>query len=82
MPSAHASNTFAVAIFLSYYFRKFGPLFYGIAFLVGYSRVYLGVHYPFDILVGIINGSILGVLFIFLSNKIISLLEKKQEAGG
>jgi undecaprenyl-diphosphatase len=82
MPSAHASNTFAAAIFLSFYFRKFWPFFYGLAFLVGYSRVYLGVHYPFDVLVGIVNGSILGVLFIFLTNKIISLVEKKTQTNG
>ena len=82
MPSAHASNTFAAAIFLTFYFRKFWPLFYGLAFLVGYSRVYLGVHYPFDVLVGMFNGSILGVLFIILSNKIIDLAKKKQESIG
>ena len=79
LPSSHASNTFAVALFLSFYFRKFWPLCYGMACLVGYSRVYLGVHFPFDVVSGAILGSLLGVFFIFLSNKSIRHFEKKEE---
>jgi len=57
-PSAHASNFFAVATFFGYYFRKYRLLFFFIAFLVGLSRISIGVHYPFDVL----GGAVLGVL--------------------
>ena len=76
LPSTHASHMFAVALFLSFYFRKFWPLFYGIAFLVGYSRVYLGVHFPFDVVSGAVTGSIIAFVFIKLSNRVINFKQK------
>jgi undecaprenyl-diphosphatase len=51
-PSSHAVNIFAPAFFLSQPFRRFSPLIYGIAALVGYSRVYIGIHYPLDVVGG------------------------------
>lgn len=53
-PSCHAANTFALAIFLSLYFRRrwTTALMMGWAAVVSYSRIYLGVHYPGDLLVG------------------------------
>lgn len=51
-PSSHAVNIFAAAFFLSQPFRRFSPLIYGIAALVGYSRVYIGIHYPLDVVGG------------------------------
>jgi len=65
--SSHASNSFAVAGFLWLAFRKlntkYGYLFIW-ALVVAYSRVYLGVHYPADILVGGIIG-LLSALFVY-----------------
>lgn len=56
--SSHATNTFAVAAFLLNVFRvkPFQVLILFWAALVSYSRVYLGVHYPADILGGAILG--------------------------
>jgi undecaprenyl-diphosphatase len=51
-PSSHAVNIFAVAFFLSQPFRRLTPLFYGIATVVAYSRVYIGIHYPLDVIGG------------------------------
>lgn len=58
--SSHAANSFALAFFLSYFLRstyKFLPfVLFGWAFAVAYSRIYLGVHYPGDVIVGAVLG--------------------------
>jgi undecaprenyl-diphosphatase len=61
--SGHAANSFAVAIFLWLYFDRsyLVPLIIW-ASVIAYSRIYLGVHYPFDILAGAVFGSISGWL--------------------
>ena len=60
--SAHASNSFSLAIFFGLLLRSSNRLlillFAIYAFLISYSRIYLGVHYPIDILVGAIFGTI------------------------
>jgi undecaprenyl-diphosphatase len=61
-PSNHASNTFAAATLISLCFRNTTLLAFGLAMLVGYSRVYLKVHYPFDVLGGAVFGSLIGYL--------------------
>ncbi len=60
--SSHASNVFAVATFLFFLFRqKFFTVFiFFWAALVSYSRIYLGVHYPGDVLGGAILGTVIG----------------------
>lgn len=71
--SAHAGNSAAVAFFFSYLLgRKYGylPFLLGIWVLaVSYSRVYVGVHFPLDVLTGIAIGMFMGwicvKLFIF-----------------
>lgn len=55
-PSTHVANSFSVAFFLSFYFPKARALFLGVAALVGVSRIYLGVHYPSDVLGGALIG--------------------------
>ena len=71
--SAHAANTFAVATFfyftLKRYSKNFKYLFLWAA-IVSYSRIYVGVHFPFDIIFGACFGTVLGYLFSFSSNKI------------
>ena len=56
--SAHAANTFAVATFTSLLFRnrKYTMFIFLWAILISYSRIYLGVHYPGDVVCGAILG--------------------------
>lgn len=65
--SGHATNHFGIAVYLGLILRKKIKGFYIFllftAIFVAYSRVYLGVHYFLDILVGAIVGSFLGYLF-------------------
>lgn len=68
--SSHASNTFAIAAFFFLLWRKrsyWVVLLLFWAFIVSISRVYLGVHYPGDIVVGGLIGMVLGYLFYKLS---------------
>lgn len=65
--SAHAANTMALAAFFTRLFRhtlKFiAPLLFLWAFLVGYSRIYIGVHFPLDVITGAAIGLLFGWLF-------------------
>lgn len=62
--SSHAANTFAVAAFLTPVLRNYRPwlgiVLYLWAFISSYSRIYLGFHYPGDILCGAILGILVG----------------------
>ena len=58
-PSSHGVNIFAAAFFLSQPFKRVSPLIYGIAAVVAYSRVYLGIHYPLDVIGGAAIGLVI-----------------------
>jgi undecaprenyl-diphosphatase len=55
-PSNHAANMFAAATFFSFTVPIVGLIGTLAAFLVAYSRVYVGVHYPLDVLAGAVLG--------------------------
>lgn len=64
--SSHAANTFAVAAFLTAVLHKnykwIGIVLYLWAFISSYSRIYLGFHYPGDILCGALLGILIGLI--------------------
>ena len=65
--SGHAANSMAVAVFSGLLLRKsYAPLIFVLLFwsaVVSYSRIYVGVHYPLDVLSGMIFGACSGWLF-------------------
>lgn len=71
-PSGHSFSSFNAATTLCLYNKKLGYISYPVAFIIAFSRIFLGAHYLTDVLVG----SLLGVLFgfggYFIGNKILT----------
>lgn len=82
MPSAHAANFFALASYFGYYFRKYRWYLFGIAGLVAISRVYVGVHYPFDVLAGAGLGIFCGWFTVILRLQAESFWNNKLNSAG
>jgi undecaprenyl-diphosphatase len=70
-PSSHAVNNFAAATVISYFYKEYKAVLFTIAGLVAFSRVYVGVHYPLDVLAGAAIGMIVGYFIIFIDKKFI-----------
>ncbi|QQS34811.1 MAG: phosphatase PAP2 family protein [Ignavibacteriales bacterium] len=79
-PSNHALNNFAAAFFFYLLFPKLKWILFVTASLVALSRVYLGLHYPSDIIGGAVIGSALGYLFGIGLLKLEVLINKKKTA--
>jgi undecaprenyl-diphosphatase len=79
--SGHAANTMAVATFLYQIFKKNFKYFWLLflwPLIFAYSRIYLGLHYPLDIICGYLCGAILG----FLMFKVYQIFRKRSFPTG
>ncbi len=74
-PSCHSANSFALAVFMSLLFprRRMVYTFLVWAALNSYTRLYLGVHYPGDLLVGAVIGSAFGALCYYAASRVAPL---------
>jgi len=70
-PSSHAANAFAAASTLAFFYRRYSRYFFAAALLVGLSRIFVGVHYPGDVLGGFILGSLCALLLLWLHQKLL-----------
>lgn len=69
-PSGHASFYFALSTIIYGYNKKFGILFYIASFLIVVTRVFVGIHWPSDILAGAVLGIIMGLILNKLFKKV------------
>ena len=77
-PSNHAVNNFAAASFFAKLYPRYKSVLFITASLVALSRVYLGLHYPSDIIAGAAIGFIFGYLFALLILKFEAILNSKK----
>ncbi len=77
MPSSHAVNNFAAAVFFSRLFPKLKIALFVVATLVALSRPIVGVHYFSDIFIGALLGSILGYLISVAALRIDKYIENR-----
>lgn len=83
-PSCHSANSFALATFMAQLFRRrrLTVFIFGWAVLNSYTRLYLGVHYPGDLLVGAVIGSAFGYVCCRLSEMADRMFFPEESAAG
>jgi undecaprenyl-diphosphatase len=81
-PSSHAVNIFAAAYFLSQLFRRLKPLLYAIGAIVGFSRIYIGIHYPSDVFGGAMLGLIIAWPMRCLKDQALEVLVRSPKPEG
>ena len=77
-PSGHTSSSFAFATAVFANNKKWGIAAYVLAALIGFSRIYLGVHYCTDVLAGAVLGIVYGVIGALVVGAIIKAIKKKD----
>ncbi len=73
-PSNHVQISFLLSAIVFIFYRKLGIGLFLISLFIGFGRIYLGVHYPSDVLGGTIIGILLSLLILKMRNKIYKLM--------
>ena len=77
-PSAHTMISVAAAVALFHYNKKLGVIGLVAAAVVGFSRLYLFVHFPTDVLAGAVIGIILGVISCVVTDKVTAKIKSRR----
>jgi undecaprenyl-diphosphatase len=75
LPSNHAVNNFAAATLFSHFYPNFTFVLYLTASIMALARIFVGVHYPFDVVAGAVWGSLVALGLIALWNLVNSKLK-------
>ena len=78
-PSTHAINNGCIAMFIGLLFPQLRMVIIIFAFLVSYSRIYVGVHYPLDIVGGLLLGSLIGLVSAKVVHSFLAKLESNHQ---
>ena len=78
-PSSHAANITASMLFLALAYRRWMALPLTIMVLVSFSRIYVGVHWPLDVAVGMVLGTLIAIIAYLVFRRIYK--EKKRGTG-
>ncbi len=81
-PSGHAVSSFSSATAIFMYHRKAGAAAFALAALIAFSRLYLYVHFPSDVIAGAVFGVILGVASVWAVNKIWEKVNERKHSKG
>ena len=80
-PSGHTTAAFTAATILFFMNKKLGIVVYAFSTLLAFSRLYLYVHYPSDIVCGAILGVLFGLTGIYLANYLKKIMSKSESAN-
>ena len=82
MPSAHAANTFGQAFFFSVHYERVSWYLILFAALISLSRVFVGVHYPGDVIIGALLGGVIGIIMALIFRRFEGRIAGNVAEGG
>lgn len=77
-PSGHTSTSFAAAFVIFHFNKKWGIAAYVLAALIAFSRLYLYVHFPSDVLGGMVIGTLIGMFTVWVADKAVDRWQTRQ----
>ena len=78
-PSGHSFSSFNCAVYIMFYNKKLGWITLPVALAIAFSRVFIGVHFMFDVIVGALFGILFGIGMYYLTNFICKKLHVGEE---
>jgi undecaprenyl-diphosphatase len=82
MPSSHASNSFAFALVISFCYPPLAPVVLPVAALIAVSRIFVGVHWPTDVLAGALWGVLVALALLPLRRPLSRWLDRGAGTQG